>query len=452
MFIYCRSDLLRVKHTFCRFDAPFHYERRGISLILVANRNIMGDQKDVKSSSLSASDDGTERNVRTTTKHNRRERRAARFIEKTRESPAEQSDNEDAEDLKSKKEPEREETLEEKKKRIQTLSESKGWTCPITLEGFYKPVLFMDGITYEEDAIRQWWKEHANAKTGPTGIPLVGGEPISNDELYKFLHYGNDLICSITREPFEQPVVLMGGKGQASDTTFEANALIGALEATWAKWDITGQRSYIRNSETELNLNSYSLVPNRILWKGKIKLDSLPALPKRLNAPSFDPSVVSRYAKRHIMDTEDGKLNSDLGISKESGTGNIEQYKNKWFEKCMFDSHGKMYHFINCHFQNVVFSVPCWCGFRMDWCKFTNCVWMGGQPREGRGFLNTTFVSCHVLRNPQKESVKSMLIGIQTNWNQRYEASRNLTEGELTGVHRNRKKRVLLIWSPLYFY
>jgi hypothetical protein len=407
----------------------------------------MGDnQKDAKSSAWT-SDSAAKENkhptaaetkMRTITK-NRRERRASRFPDKTADSSSERSEkekeDEELPDQKSTKEPEHEETWEEKrakeKKRIQTLSESKGWTCPITLEGFYDPMLFMDGVTYETDDIQKWWKAHPNAKTGPTGIPISVGQPVANRALHDFLHYGNDLVCSITHEPFDRPVVLMGGKGQASETTFEAAAVVGALEATWSKWDLIRQRTYIQNSALELDLAlSYALVPNRLLWKGKINLASLPSLPKRSSAPSFNPSMQPKRAQRHIMDTEDGKLSS-LGVQHEHGTGNIEHYKNKWFDKCMFDSHGKLYHFTNCHFQNVAFSVPCWCGFRMDWCKFTNCVWMGGRPFEGKGFINNMFVSCHVLHEMGKESMKTMLIGVQTNWAN--DAYRNLEEGVLKG-------------------
>jgi hypothetical protein len=307
----------------------------------------------------------------------------------------------------------------------QKKSEAKGWTCPISLEGFQEPFLLGDGVTYEKKQIQEWYKKKPDSKVGPTGFPIVTKGMALNQTVKDHLYEDKPLNCTISMEPFTMPVVIMQTKPELDTNglpyhenaqTYDAAGLVEALNQTWGKYSLKLARKYIYGSDPMSKdlAEQFVLVPNRIL--GVIHDSKMPSLPKRGNGPAFDEKKLIGFDQTGVTDKEDGTLETNGTLKRFLKDGIFTGISaNRW----IMSSHGKHYEFVNCRFTQCVFAHICWCQVRYTACQFVNCTFIDCDPKNGPShtMLNNRYIHCAVvnqLDRTQRAEFRKVLIGTQT--------------------------------------
>jgi hypothetical protein len=276
---------------------------------------------------------------------------------------------------------------------------------------------------YERKVIEEWIQGNPNRDSGPSGSPLL-------TRWYVLVNKTKPTICPLTQEPYDSPVHLMPKKTEWSmgilshpsrnfSFPYEAQALVTALQKTWATYDIPLLSSYFGKEETlshhSLDLSeTHLLVPNRNIQCKK--MIQLPPLPRRPLPPLFDLHDKDSHfvSEVHIVkENPEGKSNI-LPFAHTLVQGSEYEFQNLHALQWFIGFHGKLFTFRNCLFEKCFFDRVCWCEIRMIACKFQECTFDDCVPK-GQGYnnLNCEFEKCVVITR-QEKSMVTHLNGVQT--------------------------------------
>jgi len=241
-----------------------------------------------------------------------------------------------------------------------------------------------------------------------------------NQAVKDHLYDDKPLKCVISMEPFTMPVVIMkkkakldcdGNQSIPTRYTYDAKGLIEALNQTWATYHLKLAENYLGEcSPISLDLNDeFIIVPNRLL--GAINDKEMPSLPKRGPGPAFDEKKLVGLSQTGVLDKEDGTLQHNGTLKRFLKDGIFSGIAaNRW----MISSHGKHYQFVNCQFNECIFSYICWCQIRFTACQFVNCTFVEcGPMAASHTMLNNEYKSCSVVSR-LNENFKKVLVGTQT--------------------------------------
>jgi hypothetical protein len=187
------------------------------------------------------------------------------------------------------------------------------FVCPITYDIFKDPVIALDGIFYEREAIEEWFKNH---NTSPTTREIIDKTVISsillNNLLKEYLEKNRDVfVCPITYDIFKDPVIALDGifyEREAIEEWFKNHNTSPITRKIIDKTVISSilfnnlLKEYLEKNPDELK-NQYICKFNEIIFNDYIKKNDLIELEK----------YVSQY-NNIILSSFDIKLfkNNDL--------------------------------------------------------------------------------------------------------------------------------------------
>jgi len=217
--------------------------------------------------------------------------------------------------------------------------------CPITLEKFKDPVIYMDGFTYEEDALQRWLK--INPKTSPCHVAVGSDLFITNLALVTA-----NCKCPISKEYFTNPYTLM-----EDAHTYELSSIQAHIEK---ELSVEFNTKNVSSPVTLYNFPQFTLVPNKDL----AKLMNIKVRTKVIvvdTRPRIRPSTVN-------FKTTDVDLNNWLGSTLYASLhgksfSNLHLSCMTWVQKSFYKIA-----FYSCDFDKTIF-IDC----KFEECKFIYC-------------------------------------------------------------------------------
>lgn len=319
-------------------------------------------------------------------------------------------------------------------------------TCPLTLCKFTDPVILGDGVTYEKSAIEKWMssKKAANAKYGPTGIPLKTKYYQSNYDILRWIKSSKQekegINCMISHEPAVSPVALLRLSTEANKKwTYDNYAYIydcpflhKNLQLTWGTYSrCFSLDSQANNDINILDLNeSYVIVPNRLVRSindkhkvepSKIDFSKGVKLPMRKIMPNFNLALVNINNGFNLSDLDqkfhiiNARMKPYVELNKNTNLGSI--ISNVYFVSSMFAAHYKSFTFVNCYFAHCKFLNICWCSILFKYCLFEDCQFSDCDDKgQSSPTINCDFKKCIVLNTTSREAydMKQVLYGKQS--------------------------------------